>query len=225
MRPRFQSTPAFSGEGTFPDFGRRHLFNPPPPFQARERRLAQNRFFNPPPPFQAREHGGQNVPDIHWFQSTPAFSGEGTVRKIQFQSTPAFSGEGTNPGPSASLFQSTPAFSGEGTVTWASPEYPRLFRRHEPPEVQAQFRFNPPPPFQARAQSRVSIHPRLFRRGNLPSAVLKLGFNPPPPFQAREHISFDAGAERNCFNPPPPFQAREQSTPAFSGEGTELSLR
>ena len=82
----FQSTPAFSGEGT------------PPPHRccwwiAR---------FNPPPPFQARELDKPVAREIlPAFQSTPAFSGEGTLIRRHdisphlFQSTPAFSGEGT----------------------------------------------------------------------------------------------------------------------------------
>ena len=107
-----------------------HGFNPPPPFQARERyrvwpgwasevsihprlfrrgnghimtiaqpsvvsihpRLFRRgneklrggssdcRSFNPPPPFQAREHRTQaGFVGSTWFQSTPAFSGEGTA--------------------------------------------------------------------------------------------------------------------------------------------------
>ena len=154
-------------------------------------------------------------------------------------------------------FQSTPAFSGEGTSA----------RRSAALRV---FRFNPPPPFQAREQNysqihlyqlTVSIHPRLFRRGNKPphdNLRLDACFNPPPPFQARERglrfshfednsfqstpafsgegTAADRATNFLCpgFNPPPPFQARErlttkeigkmlkfQSTPAFSGEGTQ----
>ena len=81
----FQSTPAFSGEGTP---GQRGTWDPRPGF-------------NPPPPFQAREPSPMLYRAMSEFQSTPAFSGEGTVcghfgaGSLAFQSTPAFSGEGT----------------------------------------------------------------------------------------------------------------------------------
>ena len=108
----FQSTPAFSGEGTV-RFGRTRCtlacFNPPPPFQARERKshrghgrraavsihprlfrrgnstlsknLDSSECFNPPPPFQAREQDQRARFFLSlMFQSTPAFSGEGTAQ-------------------------------------------------------------------------------------------------------------------------------------------------
>ena len=106
-----------------------------------------------------------------------------------FQSTPAFSGEGTNWEcclfGSGKMFQSTPAFSGEGTDC-----HGRFGIVDD--------RFNPPPPFQAREpgtlnvplhRGDVSIHPRLFRRGNRKYPAQHYTgkrFNPPPPFQARE---------------------------------------
>ncbi len=126
-------------------------FNPPPPFQAREQYLNSDRnffnpvsihprlfrrgnlipdaqgsthvSFNPPPPFQAREpwETGCMTPQSR-FQSTPAFSGEGTVNW-----------EGPD---QTSWFQSTPAFSGEGTIAKDVDVirslvsiHPRLFRR------------------------------------------------------------------------------------------------
>ena len=225
----FQSTPAFSGEGTrsrvfssirlsvsiHPRLFRRgntrwglavctrHRFNPPPPFQAREphcqRWCAVGVRFNPPPPFQAREHYKGGWNDI---------VGE-------FQSTPAFSGEGTlvDCRPDADLpeFQSTPAFSGEGTIDLhrriddpTVSIHPRLFRRGNAKlatDIVHDFCFNPPPPFQAREPD------ERHRYGHR-----SLGFNPPPPFQAREppgtYVQFHAA---KGFNPPPPFQARERS--------------
>ena len=81
------------------------------------------------------------------FQSTPAFSGEGTMEKLvkmlypkSFQSTPAFSGEGT----------------GDARVVAGYPPvsiHPRLFRRGNlllPFHLPMILCFNPPPPFQAR---------------------------------------------------------------------------
>ena len=152
--PMFQSTPAFSGEGTHQSRWENHLrvrFNPPPPIKAREQ----------------TQHGRRHV-QIQ-FQSTPAFSGEGTSgdRSIrispEFQSTPAFSGEGTSQAAdhvSEFQFQSTPAFSGEGTQK--NPfRHARFLCFNPPPPFQAREhprlrtlssirRFNPPPPFQAR---------------------------------------------------------------------------
>ena len=154
--------------------------------------------FNPPPPFQARERGDTLA----------------AVDKYGFQSTPAFSGEGTMPGHRYKIkrlvsihprlfrrgnlrvrifykvnisFQSTPAFSGEGTRKTAT----------------------------VKTNTEVSIHPRLFRRGNTSFLVLSLYgncFNPPPPFQAREQNSSDLTDRATGFNPPPPFQAREHNS-------------
>ena len=129
------------------------------------------------------------------FQSTPAFSGEGTNipanqrRKIPVSIHPRLFRRGNQTQRSTARsqvrFQSTPAFSGEGT------KYAEI-------DDEGAIGFNPPPPFQAReqqlvvaydrlvmfqstpafsgegTQSRnaagqhkcVSIHPRLFRRGN-----------------------------------------------------------
>ena len=88
---------------------------------------------------------------------------------IAFQSTPAFSGEGTASIASfcaANRFQSTPAFSGEGTkilkVLRQVPRvsiHPRLFRRGNFGTSQC-----------IQRGQLVSIHPRLFRRGNRPAA-------------------------------------------------------
>ena len=152
----FQSTPAFSGEGTpgryrpldggtvsiHPRLFRRGNPHSAPPLTVRAS-------FNPPPPFQARE---LDIP-----QPPPVTS--------SFQSTPAFSGEGTD---EASL-----------DIVWGCVSiHPRLFRRGNSrtwTAMQMLSSFNPPPPFQARepcphrhvtAATRVSIHPRLFRRGN-----------------------------------------------------------
>ena len=106
------------------------------------------------------------------FQSTPAFSGEGTRQSEPTTSRP----KGFNPPPPFQArehnnasgrtnggFQSTPAFSGEGTG-----DIPETYQDRES--------FNPPPPFQAWDHAnpnrefvivnRVSIHPRHFRRGN-----------------------------------------------------------
>ena len=106
----FQSTPAFSGEGT-PEAARGRQRQP---VSIHPRLFRRGNFFP-----RCRQTPCPR------FQSTPAFSGEGTTitaneyKTIAFQSTPAFSGEGT---PAAShhkatkrQFQSTPAFSGEGT--------------------------------------------------------------------------------------------------------------
>ena len=152
------------------------------------------------------------------FQSTPAFSGEGTSHVSQLLGTgpvsihPRLFRRG-NVVISQCIapfcpFQSTPAFSGEGTVSHLPSCCPVLS-------------FNPPPPFQARelvpnpplikirgfqstpafsgegtlskaasiSSRAVSIHPRLFRRGNGWGWLC---------------ITGDRG-----FNPPPPFQARE----------------
>ena len=106
--------------------------------------------FNPPPPFQARElvrFFGHRV--LHLFQSTPAFSGEGTDQRARF----FLLMKSFNPPPPfqarelvlpcrlrrLGLFQSTPAFSGEGT-------------EHQANRDQQNSSFNPPPPFQAREQ-------------------------------------------------------------------------
>ncbi len=129
-----------------------------------------------------------------WFQSTPAFSGEGTLSGLAWMGFRSF-----NPPPPfqareretaggqqrLSQFQSTPAFSGEGTqnpgrVCWVHVVsiHPRLFRRGNSSlrgYIIGNKCFNPPPPFQARERYNVkrvsdipvvSIHPRLFRRGN-----------------------------------------------------------
>ncbi len=155
------------------------------------------RGFNPPPPFQAREHIGAASTDI----------------TSQFQSTPAFSGEGTNPGLHSGVLPLTVSI------------HPRLFRRGNRyilHRLVAHSSFNPPPPFQAReppevdlviTHNSVSIHPRLFRRGNRvepPYTSVGSRFNPPPPFQAREHPAPGKKRRKRAF----------QSTPAFSGEGT-----
>ena len=63
----------------------------------------------------------------------------------------------------------------------------------------------------------VSIHPRLFRRGNKSKASTMNqphGFNPPPPFQAREPRTSIMRLSGVRF----------QSTPAFSGEGTDPTI-
>ena len=182
--------------------------------------LTSSSSFNPPPPFQARELSTLWAPRVRLtFQSTPAFSGEGTFIE-RYLRVP----EG---------FQSTPAFSGEGTT--GRQEGDKLDRR-----------FNPPPPFQARELfgtrrhgiiNRVSIHPRLFRRGNLEEADSHLmtylvsihprlfrrgnfflsfvsprtwGFQSTPAFsgEGTKPNSMRPNT-RPCFNPPPPFQARE----------------
>ena len=229
---RFQSTPAFSGEGTASSIQAhrfRRRFNPPPPFQARELRSEESddthvsTSFNPPPPFQAREHDTRITSKIRiCFNPPPPFQARELVR---------FFGHRV-----LHLFQSTPAFSGEGTIRW------RLFLHPWPS-------FNPPPPFQARehkaaasaggrdwfqstpafsgegtlpagtsyADPNVSIHPRLFRRGNDRDEsylTYEDSFNPPPPFQARELNELGYHQQYGMF----------QSTPAFSGEGTTLKL-
>ena len=154
---RFQSTPAFSGEGT----------------SARRSAALRVFRFNPPPPFQARE---QNYSQIHLYQLTVSI-------------------------------------------------HPRLFRRgNKPPHdnLRLDACFNPPPPFQAREllpterrifYALVSIHPRLFRRGNRVDARLAglIGLVSIHPRLFRRGNTASAVAERlsRGFNPPPPFQARE----------------
>ena len=129
--------------------------------------------FNPPPPFQAREPRTSimRLSGVR-FQSTPAFSGEGTDPTItivdpeEVSIHPRLFRRGNDHyyvgRKSAVMFQSTPAFSGEGTKNNTIKSKPAAG-------------FNPPPPFQAReprvfdgatVQVTVSIHPRLFRRGN-----------------------------------------------------------
>ena len=127
----FQSTPAFSGEGTSfflscpQELGG---FNPPPPFQAREPRISRTKLHKAT------------------FQSTPAFSGEGTTSKKMHivaddvSIHPRLFRRGNVLGDVIHLidaqFQSTPAFSGEGTLTERLYKamlpvsiHPRLFRR------------------------------------------------------------------------------------------------
>ena len=153
--------------------------------------------FNPPPPFQAREPGKPEASFTkNRFQSTPAFSGEGTPEAARgrqrqpvsihprlFRRGNFFPRCRQTPCP---RFQSTPAFSGEGTrpLFWSS---------------------CPPP---------VSIHPRLFRRGNRSTRALLLineKFQSTPAFsgEGTEHQA-NRDQQNSSFNPPPPFQAREQ---------------
>ncbi len=130
------------------------------------------------------------------FQSTPAFSGEGTSHVSQLLGTgpvsihPRLFRRGNDqdvpPEYYQYKFQSTPAFSGEGTFFQDLPNirasvsiHPRLFRRGN-----SQYRF-----IRVRRML-VSIHPRLFRRGNDFRIV-----------RTYTVLLF-------------------QSTPAFSGEGT-----
>ena len=105
----FQSTPAFSGEGTnyYELKAIRNRVSIHPRLFRRGNSSAflvivSSTCFNPPPPFQAREPCRPVDQDARSkFQSTPAFSGEGTLpvitsmESVLFQSTPAFSGEGT----------------------------------------------------------------------------------------------------------------------------------
>ena len=83
----FQSTPAFSGEGTTqapegPD--QQGRFNPPPPFQAREPEDTEDLILRAPVSIHPRlfRRGNTRIvagfPPEEMFQSTPAFSGEGT---------------------------------------------------------------------------------------------------------------------------------------------------
>ena len=82
--------------------------------------------FNPPPPFQARERTITNLKQY----------------ETEFQSTPAFSGEGT-------------ALGIDVSDSFAVSIHPRLFRRGNIKTKKTRWKttgFNPPPPFQAREQ-------------------------------------------------------------------------
>ncbi len=153
-----------------------------------------------------------------------------------FQSTPAFSGEGTRQA-RGKLDKKTvsihPRLFRRGNIKigkkslWVESVsiHPRLFRRgntYTYAYVGRETGFQSTPAFSGEGtnyyelkaiRNRVSIHPRLFRRGNArgsqrpPEAA---SFNPPPPFQARELVRFFGHRVLHLF----------QSTPAFSGEGT-----
>ena len=115
--------------------------------------------FNPPPPFQARERkNGRNayrdiIVSIHprLFRRGNDFRIVRTYTVLLFQSTPAFSGEGTTDAV-VDVF----AF-------WVS-IHPRLFRRGNNPCAMTHAQngsFNPPPPFQAREHRNTTMSRQL----------------------------------------------------------------